>query len=265
MQIITSLQNPSIRNLIQLQTKSKERKVQGLFPIEGCREINRAIQGGFEINQCFICREILSKEAKELADLENIRQNITEVSQKVYSRISYRENVDGIIVTARIREFSLDSIKLSENPLLLILETVEKPGNLGAILRTADAAALDAVIICDPSTDIYNPNVIRSSLGCLFTNQVIVSDSNRVIRFLKERSIRIIGAALQDSVRYHEEDFTRATSFVMGSEADGLSEVWRKNSDRLVQIPMQGVADSLNVSVAAAVLVFEAARQRLSL
>lgn len=261
-QQISSLQNPGVKNLILLSEKSSARKEQNLFIIEGEREISRAKANGFRFESCYYCPEIISKESHILINSLDKTTKLFEVNKAVYSKIAYRENVDGIIVTAYIKTLSLKEIKLKENPLILILETVEKPGNLGAILRTADAAGLDAVFICDTKTDIFNPNVIRSSLGCLFSNQVVNCESPEAITFLKSKGITIFAAALQDSVDYLNQDYKRGSAFAMGSEAFGLSEIWRKEANCIIQIPMAGIADSLNVSVSAAVLVFEAVRQR---
>jgi len=259
---ISSLRNPLIKNLIQLSGKSKERIRQNLFIIEGQREISRAKESGYQFDSCFFCPEILTSDSENILKSLGEKVRLFSVSTLIYSKIAYRENVDGMIVTAFIKDKKLADIKLKENPLILVLESIEKPGNLGAILRTADAAGLDAIIICDPRTDIYNPNVVRSSLGCLFSNQVISCKSEDAIEFLKKKNVRIFAAALQNSVLYHFEDYTSGTAFVMGSESDGLTEIWRKEADRIIQIPMAGIADSLNVSVSAAILLFEAVRQR---
>jgi RNA methyltransferase, TrmH family len=259
---ISSLQNPQIKNLVLLESKARERSRQGLFIIEGAREISRAIQSRYQPESCFFCPERMTAESKKV--LSGMPENINfyQVSMQVYAKIAYREDTDGLIVTAHIRTSKLDDLHPGKNPLILILESVEKPGNLGAVLRTADAARLDAVIICDPKTDIHNPNVVRSSLGCLFSNNVVTCESKEAIAFLKKRGIPIYAAALQDSTVYHLEDYKAGTAFVMGTESDGLSEIWRKEADRIIKIPMQGIADSLNVSVSAAILVFEAVRQR---
>jgi TrmH family RNA methyltransferase len=261
-QQISSVQNPGIKNLLLLEEKSRIRRQQNLFIIEGAREIARAKESGFRFESCYFCPEILTAESKEVLNSLGKEVRLYEVSKPVYSKIAYRENVDGMLVTAFMQYLKPENLQLKENPLILILETIEKPGNLGAILRTADAAGLDAVFICEPQTDIYNPNVIRSSLGCIFSNQVVICESSEAIRFLKKKRIRIFAAALQNAVNYQYEDFTRGSAFVMGSEADGLTEIWRKEADAIIQIPMAGIADSLNVSVSAAVLVFEAVRQR---
>ena len=168
-----------------------------------------------------------------------------------------------MIAVAEQKIHRLENIKLSTNPLLLILEAVEKPGNLGAVLRTADAAAVDAVIICDPQTDFYNPNVIRSSVGCVFTNQLAAVSSEEAIAWLKKNQIQIFCTSLQASKPYHLVDYTKPCAIVMGTESTGLSEIWTKNSNTNIIIPMRGKIDSMNVSNATAVVVFEALRQRM--
>jgi len=180
-----------------------------------------------------------------------------------FERIAYREGSDGLIALAVPRNLTLNDLKLNPEPLILILESVEKPGNLGAIMRTADAAQLDAVIVCDPLTDIYNPNAIRSGVGCIFSRQVVSCTTTEALAWLKKHKIKIYAAALTDSaVIYHKMDFRGPSAIVMGTEATGLSKEWLDKSDAQIIIPMQGIADSLNVSVSAAVLIFEAVRQR---
>ena len=259
--IISSIKNPKIKHILSL-SKSGQRRKDKLFIIEGYREISRAKANNFSFVSVFYCKEIISEEAFELVREFKNKEEVFEVSKEVYSRITYRENVDGLVVLARPAELSLDQLRIGKNPLIMVLESVEKPGNLGAILRTADAAALDAVIICDPRTDIYNPNVIRSSLGCLFSNKVVVSDTDTVIKFLQRKNISIFSAALQDAIPYTRVDFTCPAAIILGSEAEGLSLQWRQNASQIIKIPMAGIADSLNVSVSAAVIVFEAVRQR---
>ena len=258
---ISSIQNPKIKYLLSLAKPGNRRK-DNVFIIEGFREISRADSKNINILSIFYCNDVISKEALIWIRKFKNKSEIFEVTRQVYSKIAYRENVDGLIVLARSTDLSLENLKLGINPLIIVLESVEKPGNLGAILRTADAASLDAVIICDPLTDIHNPNIIRSSVGCLFSNQVVTSDSASVIRFLKNRNIRIFSAVLQDSIPYTDADFKGPSAIVLGSEAEGLSDKWRQNADHLIKIPMYGIADSLNVSVSAAILVFEAIRQR---
>jgi len=260
---ISSLHNPKIRYLLSL-SKSARRKADNVFVIEGLREISRAYTNKFEMDSVFLCPEILTKDASDW--LMNIKNTIEvyEITREIYKKIAYRENVDGIIVLARARKLVLDEIDPGINPLILIMESVEKPGNLGAVLRSADAAGVNVVIICDPKTDIYNPNVIRSSLGCIFSKQVVVCDSNSAIRYLNNKNIKIFSAALQDAIPYTKADLTGPSAIVLGSEARGLSQIWREKAEKVIKIPMYGIADSLNVSVSAGILIFEALRQRKS-
>jgi TrmH family RNA methyltransferase len=176
--------------------------------------------------------------------------------------MAYRDNVDGVVALVVPKSLRLADVKLPANPLVIVLEAVEKPGNLGAILRTADAAKADAVIVCDPQTDLYNPNTIRSSLGSLFTNQVVAAPSAEVLAWLKSYGITSYAAALTGKEFYHHQDFTRPTAIVMGTEATGLTNTWLRGADKQIKVPMRGEVDSLNVSATTAILVFEACRQR---
>lgn len=261
---ITSSSNPKIKNLSRLISSSKERKEQGVFVIEGYREISRAMISGIEIKELYVCPEIDQKSrSKELLSKDSKIQ-LYEVGTTAFSRIAYREGSDGLIALARPRQISLNDLRLSTKPLVLVLESLEKPGNLGAIMRSADAAGVDAVIVCDPITDIYNPNVIRSSVGCIFTCQVVSCSSSDAISWLESKGINIYAAALTaEAVNYHQIDFRDPSAIVMGTEATGLSMEWLSRSDAQIIIPMNGIADSLNVSISAAVLVFEAVRQRI--
>ncbi len=262
-QIITSLQNPLIKNVLLLLEKPKARKEQNRLVIEGVREISLALSGGFRISDLFYCQEICSP-----SDLRSFEENIpesarkTEVSAGVFNRMAYRENSGGVIALSEPRRLAFSDLNLRKKPLILVLETVEKPGNLGALLRTADAAGLDAVIICDPQTDIYNPNAIRSSIGCIFTIPVITTTSGEAILRMRSAGIKIFGTALTADHFYHETDFNQPAAIIMGSEANGLSQVWLEGADDLIKIPMNGKIDSMNVSASAAVVVFEAMRQR---
>jgi len=246
----------------KLFTKSKERKEQNLFVVEGARELSLALAGSYSLDSVFICPELFSKTDYPEVINEINSDIIFEVSLPVFQKIAYRENSDGVIALAEQKSHNLNDLTLPDNPLIIVLEAVEKPGNLGAILRTADAAQVDAVIVCDPLTDVYNPNVIRSSVGCIFTVPVAISTHSDTFSFLKENRIRIFAAELEASKYYHNTDFTKACALVMGTEADGLSKFWIENSDDRIKIPMRGKIDSLNVSVSTAVLVFEAMRQR---
>lgn len=254
--LITSVQNPKIKQLLALQEKSRLRRETGLFVVEGRRELEHCLRAGFEPECLFICPEI----GNPLAD--SFPGKRFEVSKEVYSKIAYREGTEGVIAEIRAKERPLEKLELGENPLIAVLESVEKPGNLGAVLRSADAAGVDAVIICDPLTDLYNPNLIRASLGAVFTVPVAVCSSDEAISFFKQRGIRILTAQLQDSELYYDTPMTGSTAIVMGTESTGLSNSWREAADAHIRIPMLGELDSLNVSVSAAILLFEAVRQR---
>ncbi len=257
---ITSAQNPYIKSLVLLQEKAKERKKTGTFLIEGVREIELATKGGYTIETILFLPEIFSEgQINKLTDQD---VNIIEISKEVYQKLAYRDTTEGILAVAKTKSFSLSDLKLPENPLILVAEAPEKPGNIGAMLRTADAANLDAVIIANPKSDIFSPNIVRSSVGCLFTNQIATGTTSEIIAFLKANGINFYAATLQNSTFYHEQDYTQPTALVVGTEATGLSEEWRNAATQNIIIPMQGAIDSMNVSVAAAILIFEAKRQR---
>lgn len=219
-----------------------------------------AMAAGYKISNIFYCEEIIAKSQLDI-DLTN-EKLVIPVSKEVFEKIAVREDSGGIVAVAEMKPHGLQQIHLSENPLVLVLEAVEKPGNLGAILRTADAAGVDAVVICDPQTDFYNPNVIRSSVGCVFTKQIAAAQSEEAIAWLKKNNINIFCTYLSASKIYHQVDYTLPAAIVMGTEATGLSDVWIKNATANIIIPMHGKIDSMNVSNAAAVVVFEALRQR---
>ena len=250
-ELLTSPQNPKIKDLLNLETKSRERKARGLFVVEGRREYERAVAAGWQTETLFV------REGEPEA-----RQADFLVSERVYEKIACRGGTEGIVAVMQVREHSLADLALSPSPLVLVLERVEKPGNLGAVLRSADAAGVDAVLVCDPLTDLYNPNLIRSSVGAAFTVPCVACRSDECIAFLKQRNIKILTAQLQDSHLYYDTDMTCGTAIVMGTEHDGLTEQWRQAADAHIRIPMLGQIDSLNVSVSAAILMFEAVRQR---
>lgn len=259
MTTITSTQNPKVKNLLSLE-KPRERKRQGVFVVEGMKEIGLAVKAGYTIENLFFCEELITEaDARALGVRDSL---LISVSREVFEKIAIRENSGGVVAIGRQRDHSLEALRMSANPLVLILESVEKPGNLGAILRTADAAGLDAVIICDPKTDFYNPNVIRSSVGCLFTSQVASATSEDTLSWLQRSSITPYSTYLKASRPYHRVDFTGPSAIVMGTESTGLSDIWIGQEQTRIIIPMKGHADSMNVSTAAAVIVFEALRQR---
>ncbi len=257
--VITSTHNPKVKSLLSLE-KPRERRRQQQFIVEGKKEIGLALQAGYKIGNLFYCVDIFPETDLKSLNIED--KFLVPVTQEVFDKIAVRENSGGVIAVAEMKTHRLEEIKLSKNPLVLVLESVEKPGNLGAILRTSDAAGVDAVIICDTQTDFYNPNVVRSSLGCIFTKQIAAATSDETIAWLKKNKVTIYCTYLKASRPYHEVDFTRPAAIVMGTEATGLSDSWVKNSDANIIIPMQGKIDSMNVSTAAAVVVFEAVRQR---
>jgi TrmH family RNA methyltransferase len=258
---ITSTQNSYIKELVLLKEKSRTRKKTSLFLIEGKREISLAIKGNYTIETILFFPELFSEQ--QLNNLTNQEFESIEVSKDVYQKLAYRDTTEGVIAIAKTKELSINSITIkTKNPLILIAEAPEKPGNIGALLRTADAANVDAVIIANPKTDLYNPNIIRSSVGCLFTNQIATGSTTEIIQFLKENNIAIYCAALQASADYHTQDFTKPTAIVVGAEATGLSDEWLENATQNIIIPMQGEIDSMNVSVVAGILIFEAKRQR---
>lgn len=263
---VTSAQNQKIKELLALQEKSRARKAAGLFVVEGRRELGHCLDAGFVPRTLFICGEILT--AEELNDLLgkaerlNPKVGVVQIPYELYGKIAYREGTEGVIAEVEYRERTLDSVKLGDNPLVIVLESVEKPGNLGAVLRSADAAGADAVIICDPLTDLYNPNLVRASIGAVFTLQVAAASSEETIEWLEDRNIQILTAQLQDSSLYYDTDMTVPTAIVMGTESTGLTDIWRKAADAHIRIPMLGRLDSLNVSVSAAILLYEALRQR---
>ena len=243
--VITSCQNAKIKDLIALETKSRERRARGLFVVEGRREYERARQAGFETVTLFI-RE--GETDAEQADFT--------VSEGVYEKIALREGTEGVVAVMRSRFLRLDELRLKASPLILVLESVEKPGNLGAVLRTADAAGADAVLVCDPLTDLYNPNVVRASLGALFSVPTVACSSEEACAWLKVHGIAILTAQLQDSKLYYDTDMVRPTALVFGTEDKGLSPFWREQADAHIRIPMAGMMDSLNVSVSIGVVLW---------
>jgi TrmH family RNA methyltransferase len=260
---IVSFQNPLIKNLLLLQEKPRERKEQNLIVIEGVREIRLALMAGFNLTHLIYCNALIPEdEINAMISVANASMELAEVPVEIYNRIAYRKDHEGVIALANPRRIQFSDLKFGASPLFLVLESVEKPGNLGALLRTADAANLDGVIICDPQTDIYNPNAIRSSIGCIFTMPVVTSTTQEAIDWLRSNHIKMFGTALTATGFYHETDLSGPAAIIMGSEAYGLSQTWMDEADELIRIPMNGKIDSMNVSASAAIVVFEALRQR---
>ena len=267
--IITSVQNARVKHVVALQQKSSLRREEGLFVVEGQREIEHCIGCGYEMVEIFVRSQETGVRSQENTP------TATFVTPQVYEKMAYRGSTEGIIAIAKCKAHTLESLPLTpvnstdsclpspdSSPLIIVLERVEKPGNLGAILRTAEAAGVDAVIVCDPLTDLYNPNLIRASIGGVFSVATAVCTSQECIEFLKANNINILTAQLQDSYEYYDYDMTTATAIVMGTESTGLTQQWREAADAHIRIPMLGRLDSLNVSVSAAILMYEAVRQR---
>ncbi len=288
-EVITSAQNPKIKRLLALQKDSSLRRECGLFVVEGQRELEHCIAAGYEIDTLFVCPFIAGAETsvppmecvsvgvqldgplsaksgenerRGTADWTSASTRVFEVNKEVYEKVAYRGGTEGVIAEVRARKLKLEDLGLPENPLIVVLESVEKPGNLGAVLRSADAAGADAVLVCEPLTDLYNPNLIRASIGAIFTVPCVACSSEDAIKWLQIRGIQILTAQLQDSVLYYDQDMRRGTAIVMGTESTGLSQQWRAAATAHIRIPMLGELDSLNVSVSAAILLFEAVRQR---
>ena len=260
--LISSLQNLSVKKLVKL-SKARERKAQNLFVIEGARELSLAMAGDYSIEELYVCKELfLNTRYPDVLDTID-EDKIIEITTQVFEKVSYRKSSDGLIALAKPKTHTLTDIQLSDNPFVIILESVEKPGNLGAILRSADAAAVDAVIVCDPQTDIYNPNVVRSSVGGLFTVQTAVCTTQEAMEWLNKHAIASYAAELEAAEWYQNVDYSGPTAIVMGTEADGLTNSWLNYATKRIKIPMRGKIDSLNVSVSTAVLTFEAMRQRI--
>lgn len=260
---IASPQNALIKKMMQLKEKKKERLQTGTFILEGQRELEMAINGGYNIDSIFFYTDLFSLEEVVLL-LENSEQKseLVEISKEVYQKLAYREKTEGVLAIARTKKHELNNLSLPKNPLILVAEAPEKPGNIGALLRTADAANLDAVIIANPKSDLYNPNIIRSSVGCVFTVPIATGNTSQIIDFLVGRKISIFAAALSAKAAYTKADYTGATALVVGTESTGLSNEWLSKADAQIIIPMEGSIDSMNVSVSAAILIFEAKRQR---
>jgi len=256
-QVITSAQNPKVKHFQALQQKSQQRRSEGLFVVEGRRELEHCVAAGLSIDTVFYCPSLLGR-------LPVLPPSVRcfEVSANVYDRMAYRGGTEGIVAVVHARPLSLGELSLPDDPLVVVLESVEKPGNLGAVLRSADAAGADAVVVCDPLTDLYNPNLIRSSIGAVFTVPTVACTSEECIAFLRQRGIQILTAQLQDSHLYYDTPMTGPTAIVMGTESTGLTAQWRQAATAHIRIPMLGRLDSLNVSVSAAILLFEAVRQR---
>jgi len=258
MEKITSLQNTLIKKAQALR-EARERREQGMTIIDGAREIQRAFEAGIVLDKVFYVKgqqEVLLKQ------LTGHKIEAVEVSSQVMEKLAYGERHEGIIAVIKTPVLTLKELKLSAHPMVVVLESLEKPGNLGAILRTCDGVGVEAVLVCDPKTDVYNPNVIRSSTGVIFRIPVVCAASEEISSFLKSKKIKICASTPAAKKLYTQADFKGAWALVMGSEDQGLSDYWLKQADMTIKIPMNGNADSLNVSTSAAIILYEALRQR---
>ncbi len=261
---ITSPTNPHVKEIVRLRT-GKDRKNTGVTIVDGTREILRALENGVKFREFYVCPELLARDEDEKqlqTKLSESKVPVFEVAKIVFAKIAYGDRQEGILGICETPKRSLMDLRLRSNPLVVVIEHVEKPGNLGAILRTCDAAGVSGVLVCDSQTDLYNPNVIRASVGTIFTVNTLQCSNDEALRFLKNKGIRIYAASPQAQTVYTRADLAGAVAFVLGSEEKGLSDFWKNNADARVRIPMFGSADSLNVSTSAAILVYEALRQR---
>ena len=270
---ITSAKNDKIKNVVSLLEKSKARREQHLFIAEGVREVTACINNGYAIESLFL-NSVIYPNPKDFfshlpnkSALDSSQLSVFLCAPHLYSKIAYRESTEGVVAVVEQKNFSLQDVvikgRTGDSAFILVVESVEKPGNLGALLRTADACGVDTVLVCDPLTDIYNPNLIRAGLGSFFTVPVVACTNEEAYNWLIERNVKVFTAQLQDSEWYYNTDFKQGTAIVMGSEAKGLSAFWRNVADAHIKIPMLGEMDSLNVSVSAGVLLYEVVRQRL--
>ncbi len=253
---ITSLQNPRVKHIVQLRDEKRQRREDGLMLVEGYDEIQLALSAGHQPQTILTSPALVSREMSG-AQAETIT-----VSQAVFEKMSYRQNPDGWLAVFPIPRTSLDDLKLSPQPLVVVAEAVEKPGNLGAILRTADAAHVDALLVCDPLVDLWNPNVVRASRGTVFSVPTVECDSASALTWLKSREVRVLAASPSAEMTYSDVDLREPIAIAVGTEDEGLTDFWMSNADVKVRIPMMGRINSLNVSVSAALILYEAVRQR---
>ena len=253
---ITSLQNPRVKHIVKLRDDKRQRQKDGLMLVEGYNEIQLALSAGHKPQTLLTAPELASRQMNAIAS-----ENIT-VNRAVFEKVSYRENPDGWLAVFPIPHTSLGDLKLREVPIVIVAESVEKPGNLGAILRTADAAQVDVLLVCDPRVDVWNPNVVRASRGAVFTVPVVESDNVSALEWLKSRKMRILAATPSSELIYSDVNMREPLAIAVGTEDAGLTDFWMSNADVKVKIPMMGKVNSLNVSVSTALIVYEAVRQR---
>lgn len=262
-QPITSHHNQRVKDLVKLRER-RERDRSGLFLIEGYRELSRAVEAGVDFTDLYVCPPLYlgSNEPALIGSITAGGTPLTELGEVAFRKVSYRDRPEGLLGVARQSPTTLDRLPPTTAPLMLVVESIEKPGNLGTMLRTADAAGVGAVVVCDPATDPYNPNVVRASLGTLFTVPLAIATTAETIEWLGQRGIRSVATVPGAETAIWDADLTGAVALVVGSEQYGLSETWREKADLAVGLPMAGSADSLNAAMAAGIALFEAVRQR---
>ena len=260
---ITSLQNQRVKDAVRLRDR-RGRQKQGRFFIDGTRELMRAIDAGVRLAEVFVCRSLCTGDETQavLKRLPDCGAEILDVTEPVFEKLAFGDRAEGVLAVVETPHTALDNLRLPENPLVVVLEGVQKPGNVGAVLRSADAAGVSAVVVADAATDLYNPNAVRASMGTIFTVPVCAATTEETLAWLRQRACSIYAARVDGAVDYTEADCRGPTALVLGSEAEGLTAAWRADDVRAIRLPMRGIADSLNVSVAAAVLCYEALRQR---
>lgn len=260
---ITSSQNPRIKSTARLH-KRRQRDTVKLYLIEGPRPLRRAITSDIRLLELYYCPDFFNgdEEAALVQEISDAGTPCFRVHKDIFIKLAYREHPEGLLAVAKQHTATLSDLKLSANPFVIVVEKIEKPGNLGTILRSADATGAEAVIVCDSITDIFNPNVVRASTGTLFHVPVVVTDSQQALAFLRSHHINTVAATPAATTIYTHADFTQSIALIMGSEDQGLTDTWLTQCDLPVRLPMQGIADSLNVSAATVVLAYEVVRQR---
>lgn len=260
---ITSRQNERVKQAARLHY-ARDRAAQGRYTIDGVREISRALAGGAEFLEAFVCEELLADDAARalVARIEAADVPLWQVDREIFAKVAYGARHEGLVAIVRTHELPLSALELPAHPLVAVLVGIEKPGNVGAVLRSADGAGVSAVIVADGGTDLFNPNTIRASLGTLFTVPIAEGTGAEALAWLREQGLAIYAARPDAELLYHQTDFTRPAAIVLGSEAQGLGADWHAPDVQAIRLPMHGAADSLNVSATAAVLFYEAQRQR---
>ena len=262
MKYIESKSNILFKNIKKLLSKAKSRKDSQSFVVEGVKEIKICFEEKFHFIELFICSEILSEENLLFTNKISLNTNTTDFSLSLYKQLSYKEKGEGLLALVKSKSFDLKDLILPKNPFILVAESPEKPGNIGAILRTADAAGINAVIIANPRTELFNPNIIRSSLGSVFTSNIATGSSSEVIGYLLKNKIKIYSTFIKKSIDFTSVDYKGSCAIVVGTESSSLTNEWALKSTKLIKIPMKGKMDSLNLSVSAAIVIFEALKQR---